>query len=424
MALPHLKRHIPRTKKVYAMVTFSVLALLVIAALKNGTQVEVILGSASTTLMDMLSTPAATTESRRREHELEEEEDAPTNLDEPLNILLFYADDWTMNVLGKLNPLVQTPNIDKMADNGILFTNNCVTTSMCWISRCTMITGTYASRHLFLDSRQETLFQTHPWNGTVFPLLKANGYYTGIVGKWHAPQPEPEMSMAFDYRNLYFGYHWEEREGRLEHVTDLNMKDAIDFLQNRPKDKNFALKVSFFATHAWDNHVPAYDCKNETKAQYYNNMKIPTPKTNSQSHWKRMPYFFKENNEGRNRYRNRFDRRNYQQNIKDLYRMATEVDYAVGQILETLKQQGVYNKTLLMFTTDNGNMHGGMYETKPCRRPAGIRIHGYSLFDPTTQNTALPKSGILTKSLFEYRWLLWILECTSHNMEHAILSLR
>jgi arylsulfatase A-like enzyme len=103
----------------------------------------------------------------------------------------FYADDWTMNVLGKLNPLVQTPNIDKMADNGILFTNtNCVTTSMCWISRATMVTGTYASpRHLFLEPPQETLFRTHPWNGTVFPLLKASGYYTGIVGKWHAPQP-------------------------------------------------------------------------------------------------------------------------------------------------------------------------------------------------------------------------------------------
>lgn len=58
---------------------------------------------------------------------------------EPLNIVLFYADDWTMQVLGKLNPLVRTPNIDKMADNGMLFTENCVTTSVCWISRASLM---------------------------------------------------------------------------------------------------------------------------------------------------------------------------------------------------------------------------------------------------------------------------------------------
>ena len=58
---------------------------------------------------------------------------------EPLNIVLFYADDWTMQVLGKLNPLVQTPNIDKMADNGMLFTENFVTTSVCWISRASLM---------------------------------------------------------------------------------------------------------------------------------------------------------------------------------------------------------------------------------------------------------------------------------------------
>ena len=58
---------------------------------------------------------------------------------ERLNIVLFYADDWTMQVLGKLNPLVQTPNIDKMADNGMIFTDNCITTSVCWMSRASLV---------------------------------------------------------------------------------------------------------------------------------------------------------------------------------------------------------------------------------------------------------------------------------------------
>jgi hypothetical protein len=67
--------------------------------------------------------------------------------DQQLNIVLFYADDWTMKVLGKLNPLVRTPNIDKMADNGIVFRQNCVTTSICWMSRATLMTGLYTARH-------------------------------------------------------------------------------------------------------------------------------------------------------------------------------------------------------------------------------------------------------------------------------------
>ena len=281
-----------------------------------------------------------------------------TDVNAPMNIMLFYADDWTMKVMGKLNPHVHTPNIDRMADEGVMFTSNCVTTSMCWISRATMVTGTYASRHLQLEPEHEAVFRSHPWNETVFPLLKANGYHTGLVGKWHAPQPSPEMEMAFDYTNLYFGYHWEERNGELRHVTDLNLEDSLRFLKERPKDRPFALKTAFFATHAWDGYDPPYNPKNETKAKYYNNVTIPVPATNEETFWKRMPFFFNEGNEGRNRYRNRFDPPNYQNSVKDLYRMATEVDYAVGQIIQKLKDQGVYQQTLLIFTTDNGNMHG------------------------------------------------------------------
>lgn len=309
-----------------------------------------------------------------------------------MNVLLFYADDWTMQVMGKLNKYVQTPNIDALADDGILFTNNCVTTSMCWISRGTMLTGTYASRHRFLEPSYQTLFHTHPWHETVFPLLKSNGYYTGLVGKWHAPQPFDKMEQAFDYRRFYYGNHWEHHDGKLIHVTDLNLLHAKDFLKTRPLDRPFALKVAFFASkyssvgrrryllwcllescfslfmrvcllyqtaaHAWDGHYPNFEPKNETKAKYYNDRDIPTPKTATESHWQRMPFFFKDFNEGRNRWRQRFEPDYYQDNIKDLYRMATEVDTAVGKVIEELKTQGVYNKTLIMFTTDNGNMHG------------------------------------------------------------------
>ena len=58
-----------------------------------------------------------------------------------MNIVLLYADDWTYKTLGKVNPFVKTPNLDKLADKGVMFTHNCVTTSICWMSRATLITG-------------------------------------------------------------------------------------------------------------------------------------------------------------------------------------------------------------------------------------------------------------------------------------------
>jgi arylsulfatase A-like enzyme len=278
----------------------------------------------------------------------------------PLNVVLFYADDWTLKVLGALNPHVKTPNIDQMAKNGMLFPYNCVTTSICWISRATLVTGVYAAVHQQLKIAHNSLFNnlTIPWTETLFPQLKKHGYYTGLVGKWHAPSPGKEMKLAFDVMNIYYGRHWELRNGQRRHVTDLNGEDALNFLRSRPKDQKFALKVSFFATHAQDYTIPAYSPMNESMSLYEDD-DIPWVQTNTEQHWKDLPWFFDNRNEGRRRYIGRFDTPdNYQYNIKCLYRMATEVDSVVGEVIDELKRQGVYDKTLLIFTTDNGNLHG------------------------------------------------------------------
>jgi len=111
--------------------------------------------------------PKPTTHRREKEKE------------QPMNIVIFYADDWTMNVMGKLNPRVITPHIDHMADKGVLFTNNCVTTSMCWISRASFFTGLYAAVHGESEPSSNKMFESRPWNQTLFPLLKSAGYYTG-----------------------------------------------------------------------------------------------------------------------------------------------------------------------------------------------------------------------------------------------------
>eukprot|EP00956_Cyclotella_meneghiniana_P044052 scaffold300009_cov109-Cyclotella_meneghiniana.AAC.1 len=90
----------------------------------------------------------------------------------------------------------------------------------------------------------------------------------------------------------------------------------------------------------------------------YANDTIPIPPTGTEEAWQKMPYFFTERNEGRIRWRARFDNyTKHQSMMKNYYRMATEVDTACGAILEELRRQGELDNTFIIFTTDNGNFH-------------------------------------------------------------------
>ncbi len=312
----------------------------------------------------------------------------PQNYEEPkqcerkenqkrLNVALFYADDWTMKVLGKFDQNVKTPNIDKMAENGMIFTNNCVTTSICWASRATLATGAYLGIHKHNNPFDDVEFEYNNWSDTLYPLMKKgsgskgppcrDGYYSGLFGKWHSLEIEAELSEAFDQREVYYGEHWFERNGNMIHVTEANKIDSIKFLkkwdkkfqdkENRPP---FFLTTSFFATHAQDGNPISYEPMNSTRRFIYpDSIHIPPPKTATEDHYQQLPHFLvKEWNEGRARWRNRFEPKDFQKNIKDMYAMATEVDEAVGAIIEKIKALGVYDETVLIFTTDNGNLAG------------------------------------------------------------------
>jgi arylsulfatase A-like enzyme len=88
-------------------------------------------------------------------------------------------------------------------------------------------------------------------------------------------------------------------------------------------------------------------------------MYIEPPKTATEQHWNDLPRFLlSELNAGRARWRKRFEPEYFQNSIKDMYSMATEVDDAIGKIIEELKKQNVLDQTLLIFTTDNGNLQG------------------------------------------------------------------
>lgn len=274
--------------------------------------------------------------------------------DSPLNVIVLYADDWRHDTLSCAgNAIVKTPNIDRLASEGVRFKNNFVTTSICGVSRANLFTGQWMSRH---GNQAFAAFKT-PWEQTYPSVLRQNGYYVGLVGKWHNGKfPEDK----FDFGRSYAGVHWiKQPDGSQIHVTAKNESDALEFLASKPSDKPFCLNVSFFATHAEDSNPKQYLPQPQSKS-LYEDQTIPIPKTASDESFRKLPPFIaNEKNEGRNRWHWRFDTpEKYQEYMKNYYRLVTEVDASCGRILQALKASGEYEKTLIIFTTDNGYFHG------------------------------------------------------------------
>ena len=275
--------------------------------------------------------------------------------------LSLFARIQTLGAAG--NPIVKTPVLDALAKEGVRFTENCVTTSICWISRATLYSGQYLARHHFeMLGRGRTVNGTEmkfevPQNETLYSLLKQKANYTtGHAGKLGLWVPLNEK-LNFDFFVDEDGWHYRKMGDKMWHVTEKNTADALRFLTTRDKSKPFFLNVAYFATHAVDGDKRQYLPQNESMSMYVNDT-IPIPVTATEEAWKKMPKFFGENNEGRTRWRWRFDTpEKHQSMMKNYYRMASEVDTSVGTLLDVLRQEGTLNNTLIIFTTDNGNFH-------------------------------------------------------------------
>jgi len=271
----------------------------------------------------------------------------------PMNILVLYADDWRYDTLGVAgDPVVKTPNLDRLAGEGLRFTHAGVTTAICGVSRATLFTGQWMSRH---GNPSFQMFKT-PWAETFPALLRTNDYWVGHVGKWHNGK-FPEAN--FDFGRAYSGTHWiTNRDGTKIHVTQKNENDTLEFLRTRPKDKPFYLTVAFFATHAEDQN-PLQFLPQPGSMTLYQDVVVPVPVNATDESFHRLPDFIAhEKNEGRVRWHWRFDSpEKFQTMMKNYYRLATEVDTTCGRVLAELEREGVLTNTLVIFTGDNGYYH-------------------------------------------------------------------
>ena len=291
--------------------------------------------------------------------------------DKKMNVVFILADDLRWNSLHCMGTdYLITPNIDALASTGQRFSNAYVTTSISCVSRASILTGQYMSRHGIRDFDKN--ITENRFKNTYPALMRKSGYYTGFVGKYGVGEGrESDFDFTAFLQKLI---HWlpvdpktkiEKLAGRYTrilgdsiHVTEKNAQDAIRFLKTRPTDKPFNLSVSFFATHAEDAHPDQYRYQPSSE-KYYKDVVFPLSPTANEECLRALPTFISaEENEGRVRWHWRFDTpEKYQRMMRGYYRMLTELDEVVGRIVAELKNEGVYDNTMIVFTGDNGYFH-------------------------------------------------------------------
>ena len=278
------------------------------------------------------------------------------------NFVIVLVDDMRWDDFGAGgHPFVQTPNIDRVANEGVLFTNAFTTTPLCSPARASFLTGLYSHTHGIIDNTDRAA-RSHQLN--TFPQsLDAAGYDTAFVGKWHMGS-DGSHRPGFDYWVSLSGQGSNEdpllTEGDaqklvLGHVTDIFTDRAVGFLES-DRDEPFLLYFSHKALHpdprlglveggfiAAKRHRGIYDD--------YHIMRRPSAG---------VPPFDKpalmRKIEGLPPLG--LDTSTTDRTIRDRLEMMTGVDESIGQLLEVLERGGELDNTVFVITSDHGYFYG------------------------------------------------------------------
>ena len=334
------------------------------------------------------------------------------NADERPNIVFIFSDDHAPHAIGAydgwLKSVNPTPNIDKLASQGMLFKNSFCTNSICGPSRAVIMTGKHSHKNGFMNNGN-----SFDWNQQTFPkLLQKAGYTTALYGKSHlkgTPQGFDDWKVL-PGQGLYYNPDMITPEGKKQiegHCTDIVTDLAVEWLkEGRDSDKPFMLMVQHKAPHR--NWMPA-----PRHLNLYDDIKIPEPKTLFDRWWDNAkPARYQELEIDRHMHLNfdlfldltkdfdakahkgEFDKsafRNmkrmspeqmkvwrdawapkdkefhelnltcddlvrwkFQRYAKNYLRCVKGVDESVGTIMETLKEMGVDDNTIVIYSSDQG----------------------------------------------------------------------
>ncbi|MEC8320755.1 MAG: sulfatase-like hydrolase/transferase [Planctomycetota bacterium] len=276
-------------------------------------------------------------------------------------IVVIVSDDHRSDLLGAAgHPVVQTPNLDRLAADGIRFDNAFVTTSICAASRASILTGLPERSHRHTFGRRPLArglaLASYP------AVLRANGHRTGFVGKLGVGIEggrETIDSMFDSFRPVSrTPYRKTMPDGSIRHATDLIGDHAVEFIESTPSDRPFCLSVSFNAGHAEDGDLADHYPPPATEADLHDGVPMPRPRLDDPAIFEAHPPWLRDSM-NRHRHAWRWDEPGkYARNLRDYLRMLAGLDRNVGRILDALEREGRLDRTLVVFLGDNGYYMG------------------------------------------------------------------
>ena len=318
------------------------------------------------------------------------------------NILFIMSDDHAYQAISCYNDkLNRTPNIDRIANEGVLFKNSFVTNSICAPSRAVMLTGKFSHVNGHRDNSQ-----VFDGSQVTFPkLLQKAGYQTAMIGKWHL-ESDPT---GFDYWNIlpgqgdYYNPDFIEMgvKKRVEgYVTNLITDAGLKWLQNRDSEKPFCLLLHHKAPHrCWMPDTAYLNMYNEVKfplpVNFYDSYEGREAAAAQEMHMKNfcpvndmkmldregeikgtLRKFFESqinrmNQDQRAAWDRAYDKEikyfkganlkgndllewSYQRYLEDYLRCIASVDDNIGRVLDYLDKSGLAENTLVVYTSDQG----------------------------------------------------------------------
>ncbi len=288
--------------------------------------------------------------------------------DRQRNVIYILTDDQRFDELGFMNPIIDTPNMDKLAQEGVHFKNAFVTTALCSPSRASILTGQYMHSHGVVDNNKAAKA------GTVyFPsYLQQAGYETAFIGKWHMgghhddPQPGFNYWLSFPGQGDY--YPTRKRNGKMSqfningkhvkqkgYITDELTDYTLNWLeQERDKDKPFFIYLSHKAVHA--NFDPAQ----RHKTQYSDaDIHVPKSQADTEENYKGKPMWVKNQRNSWHGvdfpYHSELDVQEYK---RQYHRALSAVDDSLGRINDWLEANNLDQNTAVILMGDNGFLFG------------------------------------------------------------------
>lgn len=281
----------------------------------------------------------------------------------PRNVVFILSDDHRYDAMSFMgHPLAITPEMDKLAAEGVHLKNALVTTSLCSPSRASILTGLYTFRHRVIDNQRAV-----PEGTLYFPQYLQNaGYSTAYIGKWHMGSHNDDPRPGFDHWVSFQGQGQYLPTGNTLNVDGKNVPQkgyittelteyAVDWLETqRDAEKPFFLYLSHKAVHANFTPEPKYEdslidrpferpsTEADTDANYANKPRWLRDQRNS---WHGVDF----------PYHSELDIEKYYKRYCESLR---SVDDSIGRVMAQLEAMGIADETLVIYMGDNGFMFG------------------------------------------------------------------